>query len=188
LPNLDLTRTSYDHFVLFVGRLEICKGIVEFSQKFNHGGSGQQSLIVVGTGPMDRVMREISRRPNSRISVLGRVTDERLRELYSSCRAVVFPSIWPEVMPAVPLEAMSYGKPVVATAIGGTVDFVRNEENGFLAPPGDIEALVRHCNTLLEDEILASEMGSLGRRTVNELSVENHSRKLLELYASVISG
>jgi glycosyltransferase involved in cell wall biosynthesis len=49
------------------------------------------------------------------------------------------------------IEAMGYGKPVIASAAGGIVDIVRNHETGILVPPGDADALARAISRAMDD-------------------------------------
>ncbi len=71
------------------------------------------------------------------------------------------------------LEAMAMRLPVVATAVGGTPEIVREGQNGFLVPPGAPAALARRMADLLEREALRRRMGQAGRRIVErEFGVE----------------
>jgi len=64
------------------------------------------------------------------------------------------------------LEAMATRRPMVATAVGGTVELVRDGENGFLVPPGAPAALARRLVDLLADPALRRRMGERGREIV----------------------
>ncbi len=71
------------------------------------------------------------------------------------------------------LEAMVARLPVVATAVGGTPEIVRDGETGFLVPPGAPAALARRILELLDDAPLCSRMGASGRRIVErEFSID----------------
>ena len=68
------------------------------------------------------------------------------RDIPSELRAMdlfVFPSVLPEGMPMVVLEAMAAGVPIVATRVAGVTDVLRNGQDGLLAQPGDHEDLTR---------------------------------------------
>jgi glycosyltransferase involved in cell wall biosynthesis len=84
------------------------------------------------------------------------------------------------------LEAMSYGKPVVASAAGGIVDIVRDGRNGYLVPPGDAAALAGAVARLMRDPAAAAEMGARGREDVRKgFSWEVIVDRLVEVYAGV---
>jgi glycosyltransferase involved in cell wall biosynthesis len=61
---------------------------------------------------------------------------------------------------------MAMRLPMVATAVGGTPEIVREGRNGFLVPPGAPAALARRMVDLLDDERLRRRMGEVGRRIV----------------------
>ena len=68
----------------------------------------------------------------------------------------------------VSLEAMSVGRPVVATGTPGMEDYVTEGVTGHLVPPSDPEAMADRILALLEDPARAAEMGEAGRRSVAE--------------------
>ena len=64
------------------------------------------------------------------------------------------------------LEGMAMGKPVVATAVGGSPELVRDGETGFLVPSGDPAQLAERMTQLLADAALRGQMGRAGRERV----------------------
>jgi L-malate glycosyltransferase len=81
------------------------------------------------------------------------------------------------------LEAMSARLPVVATAVGGSPELVRDGVNGFLVPPGAPAALARGLLDLLANAQLRKRMGEKGRRIVErEFSVEQMRASYDALY------
>jgi glycosyltransferase involved in cell wall biosynthesis len=85
------------------------------------------------------------------------------------------------------LEAMAAGLPVVATAVGGTPEIVRDGEDGFLVPPGAPAALARRILELLEDAPLRSRLGARGRRIVErEFSIDAMRASYDALYEDLI--
>lgn len=79
------------------------------------------------------------------------------------CSAVLSCSVWEEPFGLDVLEAMMWGKPVVATDLGGHQDQVVEGKTGFLVEP-DPQSIISACNVLLEDESLARKLGAEGRR------------------------
>jgi glycosyltransferase involved in cell wall biosynthesis len=63
-------------------------------------------------------------------------------------------------------ESLSMAKPVVTTDVGGNREIVHNEKTGLLVPPGDPDALAAGVLRLLENPLMAAEMGREGRRLV----------------------
>jgi len=69
------------------------------------------------------------------------------------------------------LEAMYFGKPVVATDVGGNKELVIPGENGILVPPGNPDAMAQAILTLLNDPQKTCQLGEKGRaRIISEFS------------------
>lgn len=81
-----------------------------------------KELIIAGSGPLNKVYRSLVTQP--KIKFVGSVSDEKLRDLYSSAQAVIFPA--EEDFGIVPLEAQACGTPVIAYGKGGTLESVKS--------------------------------------------------------------
>jgi len=66
------------------------------------------------------------------------------------------------------LEAAAAGRPIVASAVGGIPEIVRDGETGLLVPPRDSEALARAVLRVLGDSGLAQRLGEAARAHVSE--------------------
>ena len=66
------------------------------------------------------------------------------------------------------LEAMSFGKPVIATDHVGTRDYIQHAADGLLIPPGDPTALANAANGLLADPVAAEAIGQAALRSIRE--------------------
>jgi L-malate glycosyltransferase len=86
-------------------------------------------------------------------------------EIVSLMDIVLHPSLAEGFGRAV-LESMALGKPVVASAVGGLREAIRDGENGYLVAPGDVDALTRRWRELLENPELRDRLGKNARRTV----------------------
>jgi glycosyltransferase involved in cell wall biosynthesis len=133
--------------VLFVGRLSEEKGIEDFLQ-----ATEGLPRVIVGDGPL----RE--RVPDA----VGFVSPRELGAYYERASVVVCPSRR-EGYGVVAREAMAYGRPVVATAVGGLLDAVEEGVTGRLVPAGDRTALRAAVEELLADEALRRRLGAGGR-------------------------
>ncbi|MBN2369727.1 MAG: glycosyltransferase [Vicinamibacteria bacterium] len=98
-------------------------------------GTGRR-LLLVGAGPDERRLRAMAP-PEARF--LGRVDDEKLRDLYRGCRAVLQPSV--EDFGIVPLEAMACGRPAVVFAEGGGGESVIPGKTGVVFHAAEPESL-----------------------------------------------
>jgi glycosyltransferase involved in cell wall biosynthesis len=93
--------------------------------------------------------------------LLGRLSEKELIDEYQKCDALLFPSRF-EGFGYVALEAMSCGKPVVATDSSSIPEVVENGVSGLLCPIDDIEAFVNACSQLEENKELCVKTGEEG--------------------------
>jgi glycosyltransferase involved in cell wall biosynthesis len=101
---------------------------------------------------------------------------------------LVVPSLT-EGSPLIVLEAMAAGIPVVASAVGGIPDQIRNGREGILVPSDDPDALGEALGALLRDPAYARRLGEAGRRrTENEFSHETLVRRIEGVYRAAIDG
>jgi glycogen(starch) synthase len=100
-----------------------------------------------------------------RVTFVGQVDRHRLPDLYASADAVVFPVRWEEPFGLVPLEAMGRGRPVVATARGGTVEYLRHRENALVFEHDDPRALAECVRRLSSDPSLRTRLRERGLAT-----------------------
>lgn len=98
-----------------------------------------------------------------RIRFHGRVSEEALRGFYQACDIFVAPSRY-ESFGLVFLEAMVFGKPVIAGAAGGGREVVTDGETGLLVAPGDAVDLRGALEALLADPALRRKLGDAARR------------------------
>jgi N-acetyl-alpha-D-glucosaminyl L-malate synthase BshA len=87
------------------------------------------------------------------------------------------------------LETMSFGKPVVATRVGGVAEIVKEGETGFLRRLGDVRALARAVRTLVADPELCARLGTAARARADCcFSPESSVRQYLDFYQHVMEN
>jgi glycosyltransferase involved in cell wall biosynthesis len=84
------------------------------------------------------------------------------------------------------LEAMTAGRPLVATAVGGLPEIVRHGETGLLARGGDMPGMMQAMKLVLTDVALRDRLVAGGMELARSLSVEAHVSALLGLYERVL--
>ncbi|MDP7033943.1 MAG: glycosyltransferase family 4 protein [Planctomycetota bacterium] len=159
--------------VLFVGRLTNWKGVDHLIRAVA-SLSAEIRLSIVGEGPMRAELEALveSLQVGDRVHFLGSIDHETLPRLYRAADVFVLPSSY-EGLPHVVLEAMSQETPVVATAVGGTVELVRDGETGRLVPFADVERLASAIDQVLSDSVFAKRVASGGRDLVIDRTWEN---------------
>jgi glycosyltransferase involved in cell wall biosynthesis len=111
----------------------------------------------------------------------GQLSRDQVRELVLASRLCVLPSRF-EVLPMFLLEAMSLGRPVVVTPVGGVADLVGNG-SGRVVPVADATALAQALVELLRDTTLAEGLGRCGHeRVLLSNSTERVAARLAEVY------
>ncbi len=108
----------------------------------------------------------------------------------AGARAVVLPLLATEraTGQVVLLEAMALGKPVITTRTPGTLDIVRDGENGFLVDAGDAAGMVNRLNALIEDPALAERVGRSAVSTVQQAhTAAAHTRLRLQAMEALMA-
>ena len=153
--------------LLSVGRLDRAKRTYLAIEAMKHV-KANIPLKVVGTGPDEALLRKSSH-GDSRIEFLGFKTDSELVSLYSNCLAVVY-APRDEDYGLVAIEAMMSEKPVVTTTdAGGPLEFVKNEQTGFVVPP-EPESIAERIEHLCERPDEARSMGLKGKEGVRGIT------------------
>jgi glycosyltransferase involved in cell wall biosynthesis len=75
---------------------------------------------------------------------------------------LVLPSLLPEGLPMVLLEAMSAGVPIVGSGVDGVVDVIEHEGNGLLATPGNVQELAQQLRRVLTAEVSWDDLRTAG--------------------------
>lgn len=114
--------SSTGDYYLSVSRLNRTKRIDLLVQACNALG---RKLIVSGWGPEEQALKKIA---GKTIEFVGRVPDNELRSLYANCRALLFAA--DDDFGIVPVEAQSYGRPVIALGKGGALETIRVGDPG----------------------------------------------------------
>jgi glycosyltransferase involved in cell wall biosynthesis len=118
----------------------------------------------------------------SRFEFLGYVDDQDdLAECYEAADIFVLPS-WFEGFPRVIDEAMSFGLPVVATAVGGIPDVLESGHDSFVVSAHQPGELATCLSELIDSADLRAQMGAAGRRSFEiryrESAAQQHARML----------
>ena len=174
--------------LLFFGRLETPKGadlLLDIA-----AGLPETRLVVVGDGSRrEPLVQAAGERGLTNVNFRGVLHGEALHAAISGAACVIVPSLWPEAFGLTAVEALAQATPVVASAIGGMLDTVRDGVDGFLVPPGDVAAMVERVRRLTADPALARRMGEAGRaRMASEFSAEVFYQRTMAVYADAMNA
>jgi rhamnosyl/mannosyltransferase len=113
------------------------------------------------------------------------VSREELPLYYRDADVFVLPSVWLEAFGLVLAEAMASGTPVIGSRIGG-IPYVIGDA-GLLVEPGDVGGLAAALRKVLDDPVLALELGARGRqRVLQEFTWSRTAARTLEAYADLL--
>lgn len=179
--------------ILFVGRLEIRKGVHVLIKAIPHviKNFPDATFNIIGRDTFVtkdeiafagdekssfkfRLINEIPTEFKKNVNFLGYVPQDNLAKYYQDCDIFVAPSLY-ESFGLIYIEAMSYAKPVIGCGVGGIPEVVKDQETGILVPPEDHLSLARAVIRLLEDSDLRRNMGIKARASVEK----NFSRELM---------
>ena len=171
-------------FLLFVGDLTTDKGVHVLLRAFAMLGP-RPRLVLIGRG--DDALQRLGV-PDD-VEVLESLHHDGVLEAFRRCSIAVVPSILQEASGLVALEAMSMGKPVVASRTGGLNEIVVDGETGLLVPPGDEPALSAALDRLIGDGPLRERLGKAGQDRVRErYSADVVVPSFERMYAAVADG
>jgi glycosyltransferase involved in cell wall biosynthesis len=140
-------------YILYVGSLQLRKGIVPllaaYAQLFS-----PPPLVLIGYVSWDM----LETFPPG-VVVLKNVQHSDVMTAWDRCLFGVVPSVSPDASPGVIREAISRGKAVIGTLIGGAPEMLRHEDTGLLVPPGNATALADAMRQLIADPELRDRLG-----------------------------
>ena len=182
--------------LIFVGRLVEKKGveyIIKAMPKIIKSFPACR-LKIAGDGPEKEKLQKLNRALNSKnnIKFLGSVPHDNIPAYLSASDIFIGPSIVAknqdtEGFGMVFIEAMACGLPIVATAVGGISDIIKDNKNGFIVKEKNEGAIASAIIKLLHDESLRERLGQAGRITVEEkFTWESITSKYYEAYLEVL--
>lgn len=160
---------TFKHFFLIPGRIMWTKNIelgIRAFKRFQEANPEFAGFRLIIAGIVDeksqpyyeQLKHEASRASN--VQFRNFPSDAEMASLYRDCYAVLFTS-FNEDWGIVPLEAMAFGKPVIAVDRGGPRETVEHGRSGFLEEP-EPQAFARRMTDLVRDPGLAMRMGRAG--------------------------
>jgi glycosyltransferase involved in cell wall biosynthesis len=173
---------------LFVGRLVIQKNVPSLIKALNKiVAKGRDfRFYIVGDGPEQIELKKmVSKEAQSSVKFLGEMSN--VNSILPASDFVVLPSLREGLSNTI-LEAMLAGKPVIASAVGGSPELIEDTKTGYLYPSGDENKLVELIELMLDSEDSVLEgLGKKGQTKISaEFSINAMVKKMELLYQTCI--
>jgi len=168
-------------YILAVGRFSKEKGFEYLLKSFKIVSEKEKDVKLVIVGGRRAYMKIISSMVEAlglkdKVLLLSNISDNEIYSAFKGAEFVVIPSIY-EPFGIVALEAMYFGKPVVAFRVGGLREIIKEGVNGILVKERDVEKLSEAIMKVLSDERLKKKLGRNGK-----LFIKNYdSKKFIDL-------
>lgn len=178
--------------LLYVGRLIKIKGVdyllraIKALEKNNIG----LRVAIAGQGPEKEYLVQLANELQlDSVEFLDYVKVEDMVRLYNSSKISVFPSFDREGILTTMLESSSCGTPVITTTACSMKEYIKNNVNGLLIRPRDVEALSRAIKSLLEDTSLRSRISAATRKDITQnWTWETKIREVENIYHGIINS
>ncbi len=183
---------SNEDCILYFGRLEERKGVhilagalpVIFKQFPNLYAVFVGSDFGFRGSPMKEYMRNILGSYMNRVRFYENLPHEGLFPIVNSAKLVVLPSLW-EAFGFVCVEAMSLGRPVIASSGSGFEEIIENNISGYLVEPGNSKLLAEKIISSLKDKEGLNRISDGARKRAQDFEVSKVAFKLLAYYEKI---
>ena len=177
------------HF-LFLGLITEAKGIFDLLEVIASNHDDWKDKIVLhigGRGKINQLTSLIAEKGLSGIvQYEGWVSGQRKQELLNKADAFLLPS-YTEGIPISILEAMSYGLPILASAVGGIPDLIKDGVNGYVFNAGDLQTIAEDINIIISSTSNYEKISITNRELAKNYMPEFVGKKLEDLYSEILS-
>lgn len=176
--------------LLFLGTLNSKKGIFNLLDYIhsNHFFKNKQiKLVIAGTGEVDKLKHIISDyKYLNQIEYIGFVNGDAKFSAIDACDIFILPSYY-EGLPVSILEALGYGKPVIATKVGGVQSIVKDKVNGWLFDAGEFSQLDQILDEIMNQKFPLKEYQINAYNIAKTFSSQNILADLSKMYNKVLN-
>ena len=196
MPQIDCDASSrralgldeHDIFIVSVGRLIPRKGFAYLLKALACISDKRVKLLLIGNGPQRKALEGLSRSLGiaDRVHFLGTVFGDKKYQYLLNSDIFVLPSVY-EPFGMVLLEAMQCGLPIVATNVGGHVDFLQEAKTGYFVAPCDEKALAEKITLLISQPHTRDKIAQYNRGYVSNFHIQKAAQKYEQLCNNVLN-
>jgi glycosyltransferase involved in cell wall biosynthesis len=181
-----------EHSILFLGRMTRYKGTEQFIRILAKLPSNVRGVMVGNAdAPLRRSIVSLATQLGceNRLEIRSWASREEIREIIARTSVVTFPSVYPEALGLVGMEAMATGVPVVGFDVGGTSEWLHNGRTGYSVAVNDLDGFASRIQEILQSPELRQTLATNGLQVIEEkFSQAHHLSELEKLYRRVTSG
>jgi glycosyltransferase involved in cell wall biosynthesis len=182
VPRADAGVYESDLLIFYAGRLCDGKGVEHLVEAVS--GLAGMTALVAGDGPLGVDLERQAQATGASVRFLGRIADAG--PFYRLADVVVLPSRM-EALPMTLIEAAAFGRPSIATRVGGVPEVVEDGGSGLLVSYGDVNGL-RGALEQMRDAGMRESMGRRARQIWEErFTPERFARDLSEAYSEALT-
>lgn len=178
-----LSRLPAEPYLLFVGALLPQKGIWPLLAAYERLRRPAPPLVLLGPSSY----KSPTELPAG-VVALGGTSHATVMAAWDRALLGVVPSVGAETFGNVVTEAMSRGRAVVASRLGGIVDIIEDEQSGLLVPANDDAALAAAMQRLIDDEALRERIGAAARERVELFAASRVLPRFEALYRELLGS
>ena len=179
-------RPLAEPYALFVGKLAKNKGAQALVEAATRARL-QMPLVVIGDGPERGSIERDAKAGGLDVRIQGWRDRRDVFQWLRHAELLMFPSVWPEPLSRVLIEASALSVPIAAINTGGTADIVVNEESGLLST--SVTALAEDVARLASDAELRARLGdAAAKRAAAQFDISVVTGRVEALYKDLVAG
>jgi len=175
--------------ILFAGRFMPQKNPLQVVRTLNELRELPWQCVMIGDGPLlpdvKRAVEEFGL--NERFQFPGWLGGNEVMNWFDQSDILFMPSL-SEGLPVVGVEALAKGLAIVASQVGGFVDLVENDKNGYLIPPGDAAPFSMRLRELLTDEDRLSSFRKASLEKAKRFDINQIVEQYEQIFQTVIKA
>ena len=180
------TRPMSERYALFVGKLAKNKGahaLVEVAERARL----EMPLVVIGDGPERGFVDRSAASAGRDVRILGWRDRREVFRWLRHAELLMFPSVWPEPLSRVLIEASALSVPIAAIDTGGTTDIIVDEETGLLS--ASVAGLAEDVARLVADDALRTRLGrAAAKRAAAHFDIPIAIGRMEALYEELVAA
>lgn len=176
--------------ILYVGRLVREKGVQVLLKAIPQllDSLPNLHLTIVGEGTYSERLKLLTHnlKIDNAVTFVGKVSRNELYKFYKNACIVIVPSIWQEPFALVGIEAMSVGRPVIGSNVGGISDWLKDRITGFLVKPNEPSEISKSVLELFSNRTALSEMSKNSQLNSKNFTMQIHTANVLRFYKNIL--